>query len=268
VYPKREVLRRRKLRRARLATTIVPTVTLSSVLTALLENGTVGLIASVPDLFASNPAVQATGALKPTGNADFGIFWDGTRVLQWPITGLNYPGGGSAFGLAMWLRSPLSTTARMIYRIRNVSGGANTDALIVQVTSGEAVTFQANVDASNSRTASTSNSLIVDNQNQFLTVEYDGLQATEANRVVITLGTVKQTLSYSNGSGSATMPTTLLAATGNVLLGCANLGSSLPFTGTWGKNVAITTSKMAGAEMGVWTNDARAALMNQLPQAA
>lgn len=243
---------------------------LTSHLTAWLRNSaTSGAIASLPDIINVNPAAQATAGLRPTAQADLSISWDGADVLRWPITAENWAGGGTAWGIALWVSSSLSNVARQIARIRNAAG-ANAEAISVQVDSLERVNCDVYISDTAARRGTTS-VIVGDAVPILLTVEVDlignpELGVAESDKLIITANEALQTLTFTNPVGSGSLPALLRSATGDMLLGANNLAAtSSPFTGRWSRDMFIKVGKMPTAGRGVWTPEVRRAMRLQAP---
>lgn len=96
-----------------------------------------------------------------------------------------------------------------------------------------------------------------------VTYEFDGGGATEADRCVITLDGVVQTLLFSDIVGApGAMPTTLADPTGTISVCAQQLNGTNPWVGNYGPNFGFMGSKMPGSAQGLLTPAARLALSN------
>lgn len=233
--------------------------------TAWLRNSAPsGALSSLTDVLASNPATQGTAAQQPTGGVGSSIVWDGNDVLTWPVAAGNYNSGGSSLWYALWLRSALSTLGRAVLVTRpDGSGLNNINAIQCQVQANESLSMRIYIDDSNARQGTTPVSRVPDNTPVFVTFEYNGGGATEANQIVITVDGAVQTLTFSNPVGTGNVPATLRSGlTGSFLVGANSItGASIPFTGSWGRNF-FAGRAMADVTSGCLTPTARAALRN------
>src|SRR5690606_2149096 len=94
----------------------------------------------------------------------------------------------------------------------------------------------------------------------FVTLEYDKDAGTDAARIITTIDGVSLTGTI---GGSDDISAGLFAATGNAYIGNGNDGAaSSAYNGLLGPNIYSFASKMPGAEFGLLTSAARAALMN------
>lgn len=239
---------------------------LGSAVTAWLRVGqstvTGSGISSLPDVLNTNPAVQGTDALRPvlgtSANGFSLITCASGKVLTWPLAASN--NATSQWGIAAHLTTPLGAAARTVFGVRAGNGG-NLNRVNVYVNSDESVHATIYIDDANNRAGVTAASVIGDSTPQFVTVEFDGTQGTEAGKITITIDGVVKVLSFANEAGAGTVPAALVAATGSALIGAFNTaGSSAPFTGFLGPNIYILGSKMAGATEGLLTAAARTAL--------
>ncbi len=221
-------------------------------------------ISSLPDVLNDNPAVQGTDANRPalgtSANGFSLITAAANKVLAWPLVASN--NATSQWGVATHIRTSLSAASRCVFGVRG-GNGANLNRSQIYVHPDESVHANFYLDDSNGRVGITTASDIGDNTVQFLTVEFDGTQATEAGKLTVTLDGVVKVLSFVNEVGTGSMPSTLVAATGNAVIGAFNAaGSSQPFNGLIGPNLYILGGKMVGVTEGLLTANARTALSN------
>ncbi len=218
-------------------------------------------ISSLPDTLNSNPAVQASDLLRPprgTSANGLSIISPVSDVMTVPLIAAN--NATSQWGLALHLRSPNGAASRSVWVVR-AGGGADFNRINVAETSTESFGATINIDDLNNRAGFTTASQIGDNTWHFVTVEFDGTQATEIGKLTITIDGIVKTLTFSNPSGVGAMPATLVNATGSALLLANNTAaSSQPWIGDIGPNIYIVQSKMVGATEGLLTAAARFSL--------
>lgn len=235
-------------------------------ITANLRNSTTsGNISSITDELNTNPAVQSTDNLRPSGNADLSMNFS-SKVLQWPISASNFDTNYLTF--ACWIKTPLSSADRTIFSIRSTSGGASASSVFFKVQAAETLCVDINVnDASNVRRAQTANSIILDNIPQFVTLELNMTKLTDLEKVTISVNGYTKQLFLSNPTGSpSSFGSSLVNATGNYLIGANNsVGTSSPMTGIIGRDIFISTLHISTATQGNLTQAARINLMNILP---
>jgi hypothetical protein len=243
-----------------------------SAVTAWLRNtATSGSVASVTDVLNVNPATQSTAANQPTAttlNALPALSFDGTNDwLAWPVIAGN--AGAVTWGLAHWIK--LATVGGL----RTILGGEAVGTGM----SGDRIWFTANgtdllVDIFTSNGVSrrgTASGILSTAAPHFLSLEYDGGQATEAAKCTIWLDNVKQTLTFSNSSGvppGSTMPATLVVPTGSYAIGIENISTNLrPLSATFGSNIYALGGTGGISGGGLLTSASRLALMNFEPAA-
>lgn len=231
-------------------------------ITAWLRNSlTAGAVSSVTDVLNSNPAIEG-GAIEPSANANGSVTFATQSSLLWPITAANY--NVDTWAIVLWIKSPLNTATRTLYRIRNITNGANAESLALQISGSEAISCDVYHDAVTIRRAVTPVSLIGDDTPHMVTIEWNKNGSTEADKFVISVDAVVRSLSFVDAGGTpGAMPAQLVSATGNAMIAANNpAGSSLPLAGTLSKNVAmIATAPMAGVTSGIFTQTAREALL-------
>ncbi len=223
---------------------------------------------SVPDLLdASNPAVQATDARRPTNQTSSNglpiMTWPGSgnQVLASPLTTAR--NGASQWGCAAWVRlADVAGSFRSVVTILNATGGGSADKVAAHASTTEYRLNAYSSDTNGRRAESPALSAVAATW-QFVTFEFDSTGANEAARSAISINGVAQTLDFSS-IGVGTVPTALTVPTGNLLIGSgANAASSsLVFSGSMGPNLYLFGAKMAGAGVGLLTQQARLALMN------
>ena len=163
-------------------------------------------ISSLPDVLNVNPAVQGTDANRPAlGTSANGlslITGASGKVLTWPLAASN--NATSQWGIAMHIRSPLSTAARAFWGVRG-GNGADIDRIFVRVGTDESVNAQVFIDASNARQGATAASQIGDNTWHHVTIEFDGTAVAEAAKLTITVDTAVKALTLRNPVGAGAM---------------------------------------------------------------
>ncbi len=220
---------------------------------------------SVRDLLdASNPAVQSTDGRRPinqTSNNGLPVMsFTTNHVLAAPLTTAR--NGATFWGLGAWVRPTNVSGAKAIAAVTALTGGASAFKIIPYL-SGSAVALIAYISGTDGRNAATAGSVVAATTWAFVTFEYNGGGATEADRNVITVNGVPLSLTFSNiGAGGTTgaLPT----PTGNLLIGNQQDtgAASTPFVGLMGTNLYLFGAKMTGAASGLLTQQARLALMN------
>ncbi len=223
---------------------------------------------SVRDVLdAANPATQSTDARRPTNQTSS----NGLPIMTWPGTGnqvlasalTTARNGASQWGCGAWVRlADVAGNFRSIVSILLATGGASADKVAAHASTNE---YRLNAYAAdtNGRRAESPAASAVAATWQFLTFEFDSTGANEASRSAISINGVPQTIDFSS-IGTGTVPTALTVPTGNLLIGSgANAASSsLVFSGSMGPNLYLFGAKMAGAGVGLLTQQARLALMN------
>lgn len=217
---------------------------------------------SVADVLdPSNPATQGTDADRPANqlsNNGLPIMSFASSYLTTPLTSAR--NGATHWGCAGWVRYTGSGNQGFV-TIFNISGGASASKVAPLIVG---TTFECHlliyVSGNNGRRATSPSASAAASTWLFLTYEYDANGATEADRNVISIGGVAQTLGFTDaGSGGTTGA--LVVPTGNMIIGGVGTTSN-PLTGLIGPNLYLFGSKMAGATAGLLTPAARTALMN------
>jgi hypothetical protein len=229
-------------------------------------------ISSLPDVLNSNPAVQATDAARPPRVASAG---NGLLVMQGVNDRLSIPAISGNNQLVTWgfaTHILLDDVAATKYILRRgVSTGTEpvaTDSDVLTILSDESLFFRVHADASGGqiRSAATPAGTLTNAAYRFVTVEFNGNLAAEANRCVITVDAAVQTLSFANSVGTpGAMPAALQgqpAGTDISLLDQRTNAGLSPFIGKMGPNIYFLGAAMPGVTAGLLTPTARAALMN------
>jgi len=208
-----------------------------------LANGTItgSGYSSVPDVLgATSPAVQATDANRPvnaTSANGLPIMNMTDDFLSWPLSAAN--NGAVKNGFACWCKSTLPTNCNL-FEIYNGGGGASA-AKIDFFASGGLLTYYCEPGGSATR-----NPYMTANAWHFVTAEYDGTQATDQARLLITVDGV--VLATTNTA----IPTSQPTPTGNAAIG--GFASIQPWVGSIGPNFFALNAQLTAPE--------RLALMN------
>lgn len=204
-----------------------------------LANGTVtgSGYSSVPDVLgATSPAVQATDAQRPVnGTSANGLpIMDTTNdFLAWPLSAANNQ--ATKNGFACWCKSNLSGFQNL-FVIYNVGGGASA-AKLDFFTNSATLSYFCETGGS-----ATQASFMTANVWHFVTVEYDGTQATDAARCLVTVDNVVL------GSTNVAIPVTQPTPTGNAAIG--GFANSQPWIGSIGPNFYALNAQLTTAERG------------------
>lgn len=208
-----------------------------------VANGTVtgAGYSSIPDaLGATSPATQSTDANRPVnGTAANGlpIMNLTDDFLFWPLSAAN--NGATKNGFACWCKSN-NTGIQNLFVIWNGGGGASAAKADFFVNASNLNYF-----CETGGTAAKSG-LMTANTWHFVTCEYDGTQATDAARLLVTVdGTVI-------GTTNTTIPASQPTPTGNAWIG--GFSSAQSWVGSIGPNFFFLNAQLSAAE--------RTALMN------
>lgn len=236
-----------------------------SAVTAWLRNtATAGAVASVTDVLNSNPATQGTAGSRPTGttsaNALPCLSFDGTDdFLAWPVIANTI--GSPRWGYAAWVRPATVSGVHTIYACRALTGASATRCELQQ----NGTSIFVNIAHSNvSIRRGTATSVFALNTWAFVTIEFDGAQADEADECIITINGTKQALTFVDDTGTpGDMPDTLVQPTGNAAIGDIRAASPLqPWEGLIGPNQFILQGAGGISGGGLLTAAQRTALMN------
>jgi hypothetical protein len=217
-------------------------------------------ISSVPDVLNTNPAVQSVNDRKPViENSANGLpcmRFATNDVLAWPITAQSSAINQAGWGL--WVKADGVAATQRLLAVSIGTNGASGNKLILTVTSSGGMSQFGSGDGATNRNYSTAGGTLTTAWH-FVTVEYDKDGATDADRLIATIDGVSQTGTV---AGTGNISAGLFAATGNILIGNLNDGvASSPYNGLLGPNIYSFAAKMPGAEFGLLTSAARAALM-------
>lgn len=213
---------------------------------------------SIPDMLdAANPLTQGTDAKRPpNATAANGLPIITSSVANMPFALTAARQNNTTWGFWGWLKQ--ATNADNSCSIGTSSGSNVNRHYLFFRTTGTGLRAQIFVTDTTSRIGDISGMTAA--QWNFITVEYNGNRAGDA-RLAATVNGVVQTISFGTGTGVASMPATLVTATGNGSLFA--FGSSGPyFVGSWGPNFGFFGAAMPGATEGLLTAPARSALMN------
>jgi hypothetical protein len=208
-------------------TTADPRVTLGDDLKVWLDidasTHDVNGISAIPDVMGGASAVQSTNAQKPafatTGNG-LGV---ATSVTATAMTlalsaGLN---DTTYFGMSLWIR-PTNTAASTIFMTVLSAGGATANRMELRQNTNDIKWYVYQPGATRSIGSVTSRGFFFQNQWRFVSFEYNGAGATEAEKAIMKdMGTNfanPMTPTFQDEAGTSTMPATLVSATGNMLL--------------------------------------------------
>jgi hypothetical protein len=190
----------------------------ASVLSWWLRNDTVGAISTVPDLLNTNPATSVT-TLRPTGNADGSMTFDGGDRLVCPIIAAH--GTATRTGAAFWYK-PASVTGTQCLWGMTSTGGASSGPRFELEQSGAdlRVRVHLSTNAGTDRRLGTVASVFTIGVPVFLYFGYNGLGATDALKCFIAADTTFRTVTFSQEvATAAAMPAALQVVTGNFSLG-------------------------------------------------
>ncbi len=214
---------------------------------------------SVPDILASNPAVQTTDVSRPpnlnSANALPRADFDGASdYLSWPAAANNNQTVTSGF--AAWCEFDFVSAIVGIFAA--FSGATTRCELFLD---GNDLCVNVNHSQFSVRRGTVADCFVAATK-YFVTWEYDGGGANDAAKCTLTINGAVQSVTFVNDTGAPNaMPATLVATAGPFLIG-TRLAAVGPLDGKIGPNIFILGSKMAGATQGLLTTAARAALMN------
>ena len=198
---------------------------------------------SVPDVLgATSPAVQATDANRPvnaTSANGLPIANLTNHVLDWPLSAAN--NGAVKNGIACWCKSNLVGNQNL-FAIYNAGSGAS--AAKIDYFLGGGTTLQYFCEAGGLATKTT---FMTANVWHFVTVEYDGTQATDQLRCLVTVDGVVL------GTTNTAIPVSQPTPTGTMAIGSFKAGTQ-PWVGSIGPNFYALNAQLTASE--------RTALMN------
>lgn len=240
---------------------------LSPVTAWLRTNATSGAVASIADVINVNPATQGTALNQPTGTTLNGLpatSFDGSEdYLSWPI--ITATNGAVTFGFASWIKFGSVAATRRIFCCNSTNSGA-TAARLEFIRANDILLGDVYTNLFVSRRGQTAAGAAQATTAVFLSFEFDGGQALEADKFTIWINNVKQALTFSDSSGTppgSTMPATLIQPTGSIALGGITTASSL--NSIWGRNQYTLGGAGGIAGGGLLTSAQRLALMNFEP---
>jgi hypothetical protein len=217
-----------------------------------LQNATVtgSGYSSVPDVLSSNPAVQGTDARRPVNataanGLPIATFTD--DFLDWPlVNGSNNQ--SPAWGLALWVKCTADGTPRRIWSAMTAQASANRAELNQDTNGARGLHCDIYINNTSTRRGATQTTTTAGGWS-FVTVEYDGAQATEAARCIVTIDGSVKTLTFSDANGTpGAMPATLVQPTGSVYIGARDTVPNQPFVGSIGPNIYVLNRQLTAAE--------------------
>lgn len=216
---------------------------------------------SVHDVLnASSPATQGTDALRPpntTSANGLPIVDVSAHVLSIPV--IDARNGTTYFGFAGHFRRTAAGGAFPVRASCRAVSGASTDKWETQSASGDAdnLAFMSLNGAGADSTSNINNASVLDTW-QFITYEFNGDGSTDADKCVVTVDGVVQTLVF----GGAAMPTAMASVTGTIMYLAQSSAAGNPFGGQAGPNWYFLNAPMAGVTQGLLTPGARLSLSN------
>lgn len=205
---------------------------------------------SVPDVLNSNPAVQGTDGRRPiNGTAANGLpvatFSD--DLLEWPFAnGSNNQ--TPRWGIAMWVRATSDGTPRRIWCAHTANGSASASRIEINHDTNGSRGIHADVYRTNTDGMRAAGITNFTGAWAFLTVEYDGGQATNATKCLITLGGSALSCTFTTLNTDVALPAALPQPTGNILIGARTTVPAFQFVGDIGPNIFILNAQLTAAE--------------------
>jgi hypothetical protein len=194
-----------------------------------------GLAFTLPDVInPANPATQTTDARKPTIGTDAGglprlTFTD--DVLLWPLSA-SINNDGTKWGIAFWGDFTSDATERLLFQVTTAGGAASNTKVNVRYSNTYGLAFDVLTGGNTGRMGT----MVPLTGKHFYTIEYDGGQATNATKVIITIDSLAQSLTFTN-FGLAAIPSSINTPTGNILIGAGSLTGGSPAVGSFGANI-------------------------------
>lgn len=202
------------------------------------------LVASITDVLGGSTATQATDAQKPV----LGTSANGLRILtltnetmQWPLQATRN-NQTIAWWLAFWYRPTSIIGTRALFTVNSQSGGGNVSRINCHQSASSLLINVFDGVGTQARRGITASGVLTNNEWHFLTWMFDGsivngdLAVQEAARARIFINASQVPLTYVANLGTLTIPSSLLASTGNAwLFGTAGGGS--PVIGNIGPNI-------------------------------
>lgn len=234
------------------------------------NSASAGAISSWADMLSASPLTQATAANQPTGttlNGNPAVLFDGSNdFMLLPITAANTT--SPRWGVALSFKLSTTTGDSTILGGEVTISGASLSRIYF-TTSGTTLFVDIYTGNFVSRRASIAS--VMTTSRQVVTLEYDGGQATEGARCVLTNnGTIlSPTFSDSNGTPpGSTMPATLRTPTGTMAIGEQRVTSTLrPFQGTMARDIVMLAGAGGVSGGGLLTVAERADLVEYLSAA-
>jgi hypothetical protein len=208
-------------------------------------------VSSLPDVLGGTAAAQGTDANRPplgaSGNGLPILQFAGTQWLDHAVqSGVN--NNAAFFGIAMWLRTPLSAAGRSMYAIRSAAGGASAHRVIWQVLAGEDLLVDVSLDNSNARRLRTATSQVGNNIWSFCSLQIQCSLLADA-RTIMTQNATVYTTTYSAVGTAPEMPATLVTPTGDALIGMGTEALATPFTGDMGPNLYFLNRQLTAGDL-------------------
>lgn len=213
------------------------------------------------ELNPSNPAVQATDALRPpsggTSANGFPIISATAHVLTVPVSAAN--NGTAAWGFWFWGRLTNGAGFPVPVSARTAGGGTSVNKIDVQRNGANDAFVIFNPAAPTTSRILSPGVIWTLNNWVLMTVEFDGTAAAEADTMIVSKNGV---IVEGTFSGTSAGPLDLLTSpTGVFKMIAQNTAAGNPWTGDWGPNWGFMSSKMPGSR-GLLTDAARLALYN------
>jgi hypothetical protein len=244
---------------ATLSAGFIPSHTLISALSGWLRVASATVtgsgVSSLPDrIVTANPWLQATDSRRPplvnSANGYPMLQNNGLQVLLPTSMAAAAPINTTAeWGFGAYVAHDAFTAQQCLIRVGFTAGSGFTgDSHRLEVTTGKAIIFDVHLDATgaNYRRATTPIN-VVDTTPRFITVEFYGGGATDADKVRICVDGVAQTLTFSAIGTAAAMPSALIGTAPNMGLMNRRASTDSPLLGRMGPNVWFFGSRMSGA---------------------
>lgn len=218
-----------------------------------------------PDLVDSTAMFQTGSTSMPSltrsSNGSPALSFDGTNDWMWMP--LNADRFVKSFGVAFWMRSSNLSGLHSLFMV-NLSSGASVQK-IECFTNNATIIVDVYTSAGVSRRGTTP-TILETSKDSFVSIEFDGDQVLERDKLVMTVDHVKQGLTFSNSSGTPPdMPAALRVAIGFMTFGVQNILTNLrPFAGLIG-NVCFFVGPSENPGGGLMKSDTRRAIANIRP---
>lgn len=207
---------------------------------------------SVPDLRASNPAVQSVDARRPvngtSGNGLAIATYATQSVLSWPLTANNYK--TVKYSVAGWFKATSTTGNQSIFEVRAGTAGASTNSFSAILQSGRMNLF-AYMNANDGKQKQAGGGDAITAGTYFwLRWLYDSTGATDDLKIRLFKNGTEITASAVNLGAGATLGALQSGVTGNALIGGINNSASpnQPLNGVLGTKLRILNDNLTAAE--------------------